>query len=251
MNARRMRTSLDIFPEPEKRPIFTRKSDTFLRKKLAPSSTISDHGGTHANRSHENGPTAGTSSDVLRERLSHMFEDSIKPKERRSIDAINTLDHKFRSNDGNFSSRRQVPERQSSLASMRQADLQEFPSWRLPPPNASGKLILDRGRAESPVKRSVAKDSVTSDALRLSPSRTFVRPSPPVLLLQNGSLLSKRIDLSVDLNAPIFMGGGTVEGKVNLEIDRNYPDRVKKKDLLISKLSVDVVGWELMSDGRK
>lgn len=254
MPAQRTQTSLDIVDEPQKRPSFARKSDTFLHTRLARSEAVSDQ---HVARIQErqNNPQGSTAPAALRDRLSQMFDDSKKPRERRSVDAINTFDHRSKLKDKSLAShnflQNQVPDRRSSLMNLREASLQDFPSWRLPPSDAAGKLILNRGRAESPVKRSIAKDSVSSDKLRLSPSRTFIRPSPPVILLQSGNIQSKRIDLSIDLNAPLFVGGGTIEGKVNIDIDRNYPDRTKKKDLLISKLSVDIVGCELMGDGRK
>lgn len=256
MTTQHARASFDVFCEPDNRTASARKSDTFLHTRLRRAGAIPDQNRVLDHGKHENVHHAGAgSSDILQERLSQMFGENVQLKKRRSVDVVSALDHKFIPDDGIIGAynlpRKQVPDRQSSLLTSEQASLQNFPSWRLPPPSAAGKFIIDRGRAESPVKRSIAKDPVTSDALRLSPSRTFIRPSPPLLLLQSGNVHSKRIALSLDLNAPIFMGGGTIEGKVNIDIDRGHHDHMKRKDLLISKLSVDIVGCELMGDGRK
>lgn len=267
-------TNLSILPEVNSIAASVRKSDTFLH-------TISDRLGTVPDKGQQrhyphsrrrNASEDATHPDVLRERLSRMFDDDFHPKQRKPTNVITTLGHKPRpadggrsidtdkvSNDlsqaGNISAYelplKRVPNRRSSLGVSRQASLQDFPSWRLPPPDAAGKLIPDRGRAESPVKRSIVNDSISSDLLRQSPSKTFVRPSPPLVLLHNGNIQSKRVDLSIDLKASVFVGGGTVEGKVNINIDPSHYDRTKKKELFISKLSIDVLGLELMGDGRK
>lgn len=144
-----------------------------------------------------------------------------------------------------------VPDRHSSLASSQQASLQDFPSWRLPPMAAAGKVIPHRGRADSPVKRSVAKDPVSSDKLRARPSRTFIRPIPPLRLFEAGSITHRRLQLEVQLRAPLFVGGGTIEGEVKVVVDKDAPRTKTSTPLLISKLSVDVIGLEEASDSRK
>lgn len=250
-----MLADFDIFPD-TRRPNLARKSDTFLHAGLKQQLAGPTRDDARSLGGHRKDPQGSSTFDLLQPRLSQMFDDRIARRERRSVDIIHAFDHRRNGHSGVIEpqqlSQKQVPNRQSSLANSRQASLQDFPSWRLPPPNTAGKIVVDRGRADSPLKKSVAEDTISSDTIRSSPSRTFVRPSPPMLLLQNGSISSKRINLSIDLNAPIFVGGGTIEGKINVVVDRNQLDHTKKrKDLLISKLSVDVVGCELMSDGRK
>lgn len=267
-------TILTSSPKPNRLAASARKSDTFLHTTLGRLSTAPDQD-QHRHRSHlkqRNVSEDATNPDVLRERLSRMFNDDLRPQQPKAADVTDVLSHRARPHEGgrsidaaravndfqqagNSSTHelplKRVPNRRSSLVASRQASLQDFPSWRLPPPDSTGKLIPDRGRAESPVKRSMANDSISSDLLRQSPSKTFVRPSPPLVLLQNGSIQSKRVDLSIDLKAPVFVGGGTIEGKVNIDIDPNHHDRTKKKELFVSKLSIDVLGLELMGDGRK
>jgi len=49
----------------------------------------------------------------------------------------------------------------------------------------------------------------------------------------------------------MFVGGGTIEGQIGISIDQQTVLRGKKKTLLISKLSVDVVGLEEIYDGQR
>lgn len=70
-------------------------------------------------------------------------------------------------------------------------------------------------------------------------------------LLEHGNITHRRLQLSTVLKAPLFVGGGTVEGDVKIAIDQSENIRDKSKPLLVSKLSVDVVGVEEVSDGRK
>lgn len=116
---------------------------------------------------------------------------------------------------------------------------------------AAGFCVPDRGRAESPIKRSTAKDAVSSDSVRVVPCKTFIRSTPPLKLLEHGSINHRRIQMSTNLKAPLFVGGGTIEGEVRLSIDESENKQDQSRPLLISKLSVDVVGLEETSDGRK
>ena len=201
-----------------------------------------------------------------------MFSDEAKPRRRKSIDVVSALiaqsgdatlellPKKQRTKSDVVSQHsgaasahslllRDVPKRTSSLSISRQASVQDFPSWRLPPPAAAGLSIPPRGKADSPIKRS--KGPVSSDNVRPLSSRTFVRSSPPIRLLQHGNSSHRRVRISTHLKAPLFVGGGTIEGEIRLAIvsDENIKD--VKRSLLISKLSVDVVGLEELSDGRK
>ena len=153
---------------------------------------------------------------------------------------------------------REVPERRSSasilaqsIAGSRQGSMQDFPSWKLPPPSASGKTIPGRGRSHSPVRRAVKGDSVTSDTVRTSPSRTFIRTAPPLDILETGATQHPRVDMRLRLPSPLFVGGGTVEGQIQLLIDGGSGRKNKLKPISISTLSIDVLGLEEINDGRK
>lgn len=212
------------------------------------------------------------SPNTIRERLSRMFDENVRPKRRRSTDFMGAVKHtlhlhgdaaKIRSTSSEIMSHRSaaasvhslplkdVPDRHSSLANSQQASLQDFPSWRLPPIAAAGKTIPHCGRADSPVKRSIAKDPVSSDTIRSRPSRTFIRPIPPLRLIEAGIITHRRVQLLTHLKAPLFLGGGTIEGQIKLAVDQDTARKAKSQPLLISKLSVDVVGLEETSEGKK
>ncbi|KAK5070914.1 hypothetical protein LTR64_003888 [Lithohypha guttulata] len=249
-----------------KTPSMIKKSDIFLRQSSETrtrrsESTFRPLGVIHPTPLEPKVQPA-LSADGLRERLSRMFDENVKPKRRQSTDFAGAVQAslqtqgdaaKDRSSEV-FSHRsgaasihslplRDVPVRNSSLPDSTQASLQDFPSWKLPPAAAAGRAIPPRGRADSPIKRFIAKDFVSSDTARPIQSRTFIRPSPPLKLLEHGSINHRRIQLSTQLKAPLFVGGGTIEGEVRLTINQDNT-RDRSRPLLISKLSVDVVGLE-------
>lgn len=270
-------TDFDLSPSTNRTAAIARKSDTFLHYKPSQRAEVPDLHHCRPPFKESNSSTDAATRQVIRDRLSRMFDDNddddVVPRRRKSTDVVSTLgrrtelygrvnttddnldldtsNHQAGSATARDLPQKQVPDRRSSLATSQQANLQDFPSWRLPPPSAAGKLIPSRGRADSPVKRSIAKESISSDALRPMPSRTFVRSSPPLLLLDYGSVAHKRVGMSIGLNAPLFLGGGTIEGNVKITIDHNLPRQTTEKSLLISKLSVDVVGLEVTGNGRK
>ena len=153
---------------------------------------------------------------------------------------------------------REVPERRSStsilvqsIAGSRQSSMQNLPSWKLPPASAASKKIPFRGKADSPVRCAAENDPVSSDELRSSPSRTFIRTRPPLDILSQGSFRHARLDMGLRLPSPLFAGGGTIEGQVQLVVDGGADRRNKSKPIFISTLSIDVIGVEETNDGRR
>ncbi|KAL2397046.1 hypothetical protein ABEF95_011896 [Exophiala dermatitidis] len=153
---------------------------------------------------------------------------------------------------------RQVPERRSSasifsrgLGGSGQASMQELPTWKTHELDDSAQIVPDRGRAESPVRVAINRSAQSSEILRPSAARTFIRTTPPHEVLDNGSIRHPRVDLSVRLPSPLFVGGGTVEGEIAIQVDGGVPRKSKMKPIYISKASVDVVGVEEISDGRR
>lgn len=152
-----------------------------------------------------------------------------------------------------------VPERRSSAsvlghnATSRQSSMQDFPSWGLPAPPSTGLLVTipSRGRSDSPVRKALQRDAVSSERLRQSPSKTYIRPAPPVDFLDVGTSRHGRIDMSVQLPAPLFVGGGTIEGNITITIDGGPLQKSKAKPIFISKLTIDVIGVEEVHDGRR
>ena len=149
---------------------------------------------------------------------------------------------------------RDVPERRSSASTFAQrrresgkASFQELPKWQMPPTAPRSKTVSLRGRSDFPVRQALNKSTQSSEAMRLSPSRTFIRTTPPLGILDKGSVRNDRLELSVHLPSPLFVGGGTIEGHIKLEV---YEEMKKCKMMSISRLSLDVIGVEEVNDGR-
>lgn len=114
---------------------------------------------------------------------------------------------------------------------------------------ASGPpTIPSRGRSTSPIRAAADRSNpVAPDLLRI-PSRTFVRSVPPLDLLDAPERTHPRARLATQVTAPLFMGGGTVEGHVRLAIDRGPsdkdPTRLARAAVAVGRLSVDLLGVE-------
>ena len=78
------------------------------------------------------------------------------------------------------------------------------------------------------------------------PSRTFVRSVKPTDILDFPELSHPRVSLEVQTPAPLFVGGGTVEGQVRIIIDgnRSKAGYEQGKAVSIGRISVDVLGVE-------
>jgi len=153
---------------------------------------------------------------------------------------------------------KEVPERRSSTSFLakangtsRHSSVNELPSWKLPPPSAAGQIIPPRGHASSPVRYALQHDPVSSDTVGWSPAKTFIRTTPPLDILDVGNTRHGRVDMSLQTPAPLFVGGGTIEGHLVLTIDGGSTRKTKAKPLSISRLSIDVVGVEEVTDGRR
>ena len=138
-----------------------------------------------------------------------------------------------------------------SATGSQSVSISDFPSWKLPGPAQAGQIVPSRGRADSPVKAASRKDAITTELLRHSASRTFIRTSAPLDVIENGSLRHPRLDMTVRLPSPLFVGGGTIEGQINLKVDANAANKSKLKQMHISNLSVDIIGVEEVTDGRR
>ncbi|KAK5685111.1 hypothetical protein LTS10_003187 [Elasticomyces elasticus] len=111
--------------------------------------------------------------------------------------------------------------------------------------------IANRGQGRSPVKEAVLRlDPVTAGTSRRLPSRTFVRCPAPIDILDSPNHKHPRLKLDLQVSAPISVGGGTVEGHVKVTIDDN--ERLKQRRTLgIGTISIDLLGYEEVSGGRK
>lgn len=153
---------------------------------------------------------------------------------------------------------RDVPERRSSVSTFSQqmvpsrASLVDAPKWKLPPEPSTVKKVPHRGRSISPVRHAVNKSARGPDSVRPAPNHTVIRTAPPTDLLDKCTVKNDRIDISIHLPSPLFVGGGTVEGHITFTVDDGVlVTRKKLKSMNMSRLSVDVIGVEEVSDGRR
>ncbi|KAI9703691.1 MAG: hypothetical protein M1836_007461 [Candelina mexicana] len=121
-----------------------------------------------------------------------------------------------------------------------------------PPAKGSGLTIPSRGRSRSPVRAAAARrNPVSMESLRRIPSRTFVRTSQPDDILESPQYKHPRVSLDVRVSAPLFMGGGTVEGNIHLIVDGGTGQRARKNAVSIGRIMVDVLGVEEASSKRR
>lgn len=149
-----------------------------------------------------------------------------------------------------------VPRRSSSFQRQarnhaRKPSIRPQPSSSLAPPPKHGYSIPNYGTSQSPVKEAGLRlDPITSDAARRIPSKTHIRAPHPSDILDFPSHKHPRVKLQLQVSAPLFVGGGTVEGFVRATIDDNEAMR-HRRSISIGALSVDLLGFEQMSNNRK
>lgn len=149
-----------------------------------------------------------------------------------------------------------VPRRSSSFqrqarSHARKPSIRTQPSSSLAPPTRQAFSIPNRGISQSPVKEARLRlDPISSDAARRIPSRTQVRSPHPTEILEYPSYKHPRIKLELQVSAPLFVGGGSVEGYVKITIDNNERAR-QRRSLSIGAMSVDLLGFEQIDSSRK
>lgn len=124
----------------------------------------------------------------------------------------------------------------------------------LPPPSRpvfEGLTIPNRGPGCSPVKDARSRyDAVREDSGRRVPSRTQVRMAQSVDILEFPTYRHPRVKLDLRVSAPLFVGGGSIEGHVHVTVDENERLR-SRRSLALGAICVDLVGFEDVDGGRK
>lgn len=147
-----------------------------------------------------------------------------------------------------------VPARQSSSTRDRHRHHRSTTSRSSPTPvqrSAANRTIPYRGPTHSPVKQVRARlDAVGSDTSRRTPSGTFIRNPVPRDILEFPTHRHPRIGVDLQIAAPLFVGGGTVEGFVRVVVDEADKSRIKKS-LTLGRIAVDLVGTEETSSNRQ
>ncbi|KXL43078.1 hypothetical protein M433DRAFT_92684, partial [Acidomyces richmondensis BFW] len=111
-------------------------------------------------------------------------------------------------------------------------------------PSLADHSIPNHGPSRSPVKDAGLRlDPITSDVARRVPSRTFVRSPQPLDILDYPSFKHHRIKLEVQATAPVFVGGGSIEGFVRVTVDDNERQK-QRRTLGIGSLCMDLLGFE-------
>lgn len=88
------------------------------------------------------------------------------------------------------------------------------------------------------------------DNNRRIPSKTFVREPLSKELLEFPTHRHPRIELELDLSAGTFVGGGSIEGTVQISVDD--AERIRhRRTLGIARISIDLLGIEEMSGNRR
>jgi hypothetical protein len=121
----------------------------------------------------------------------------------------------------------------------------------LAPDKSCGYTIPRRGQSQSPLRHVAARlDPISYETSRRVPSRTFVREPLSKELLEFPSHRHPRIELGLDLLAGIFVGGGSIEGTVQINVDD--AERIRhRRTLDIARISIDLLGLEEMSGNRR
>ncbi|XPS81203.1 hypothetical protein M3J09_013143 [Ascochyta lentis] len=153
-----------------------------------------------------------------------------------------------------------VPPRSSSRTHARSASqtrqAASAPSSTLPtlpqlPPKGAGHTVSQHGQSLSPLRHVASQiDPRSHDKPRRIPSRTFIREPVSKDIIEFPSHRHPRIDLGLDLSAGIFVGGGSIEGTVQINIDD--AERIRhRRTLDIARISIDLLGIEEMSGNRR
>ena len=142
-----------------------------------------------------------------------------------------------------------MPERRSSRYPSRNQPSKHFRDLPNLPPLPSpgpGQAIPVRGRSTSPIRDAIERlDPVSSDMQRVH-LRTFVRSVRPTDILDFPELGHSRVSLEMHIPAPLFVGGGSVEGEIGIVIDDGKTRNRQRSNpaLSIGRISIDVLGVE-------
>lgn len=70
-------------------------------------------------------------------------------------------------------------------------------------------------------------------------AKTFVRPMPPHELLDYPIIFSPRITMHIAVMSPLYVGGGCVDGRLNIHIHGTRLD-----DIRLGRVGIDIIGIE-------
>jgi hypothetical protein len=141
--------------------------------------------------------------------------------------------------------------RKPSIRSVRAAD-DSRPTFSLANNEYSSNFVVtNHGPSRSPVKDvSNRLNPVSSDIARKMPSKTYVRTPAPTDILDFPVYRHPRVTLELHTSAPLFVGGGSIEGHVKVTVDDN--ERLKhRRSLGVAATTIDLVGFEEVAGRRR
>ena len=148
-----------------------------------------------------------------------------------------------------------VPERRSSASVLRHGPHSSVADFISRPSSNNGttrRVVPSRGHSSSPVRKALERAPISSQTIRRPPSKTIIRTTPPLDILDTPSSRHARVDMSTSLPTAIFVGGSTVEGSLNISIDAIATRKTKNlPPLSISRLSIDIIGVEETSENHR
>lgn len=117
--------------------------------------------------------------------------------------------------------------------------------------NVSKLIVTNHGPSRSPVKEVSSKlNPVSSDVARKMPSKTFIRSPVLTDVLEFPIHRHPRVKLELQTSAPLFVGGGSIEGHVKITVDDN--ERYKhRRSLGVATTTIDLVGFEEVAGNRR
>lgn len=119
------------------------------------------------------------------------------------------------------------------------------------PVSHSKFVVTNHGPSRSPVKDASRRlNPVSSDVARKMPSKTFIRSPVPTDILEFPVYRHPRVKLELFTSAPLFVGGGSVEGHIKITIDDNEWMK-HRRSLGMAAITVDLVGFEEVADHRR
>lgn len=103
--------------------------------------------------------------------------------------------------------------------------------------NGHGNTALGRAPPRQPDGETVPMEGINPHPI----AKTFVRPIPPLELLDYPVIFSPRVTMNLATMSPLYVGGGCVDGRLNIHIRGTRLD-----DIRLGRVGIDIVGVEGM-----
>ena len=146
-----------------------------------------------------------------------------------------------------------VPRRSSSRNRHRPSgSLPRSRAVDIPPNPQRYNSVSNRSTSKSPIKETISRLLHNNHGARRAPSKTIVKVESTSTgnILDHPSHQHPRLKVDLQVAAPLFVGGSTVEGVVRIVVDE--ADRVRhRKTLTLERVSVDLLGVEELSGSKR